>query len=483
MTPGRPPLRDAAAVVLTREGPGGLEVFWVQRTAGLGRRPAFAGFHAFPGGSVDATDAAAPDPLARAAVRELFEETGVLLGSAAPPGELSRLRKATLEGTLPHADAESLFEPGTSALTPAGRWITPDFARVRFDARFFLAALPARQSAEVWPGELQSGEWVTPRRALERWAQGEALLHPPALHVLRCLDEDSPDLAPRLCHPPFAPGFVAQRIEYQRGVWALPLRTPTLPPATHTCCYLLGDRDLVVVDPGASEPTEQARLHALVEGLLAEGRRLLAVVLTHHHVDHVLGARAVCEAFSAPLWAHARTAAHVGPVARELEDGEELVLRGPETRRWQVLHTPGHASGHLALLDPESRACVCGDLLSGASTVILDPPDGDLDAYLASLRRLQDLGVRTLYPAHGEPLTDAPERLGEALAHRAFREARIVGALGPSPQPLGRIACASYPDVPAAALPLAERTTLATLLSLERREMARRDGEEWARAD
>jgi len=182
----RPP-RPASAVILWRESAGGREVFWVRRGAGL----RFAGgFYAFPGGKVDAADAAlavsgaagAEAASIASACRELFEETGVLLGTArVATATRAELRRELLEGRQTFADV--LTATGTSLdaalLTPAGRWITPPFVPVRFDARFYLAELPAGQDAEVWPGELSDGGWIACSEALARWRDGRALLHPP----------------------------------------------------------------------------------------------------------------------------------------------------------------------------------------------------------------------------------------------------------------------------------------------------------------
>ncbi|MBI5547235.1 MAG: MBL fold metallo-hydrolase [Deltaproteobacteria bacterium] len=470
-------LRDAAAVILVRGSRDQREVFWVRR----GRGPAFAGFHAFPGGSVDEADGALPvaglpadqASLFVAAVRELFEETGVLLARGSGiRSDLSSVRRGLLEGRLGFGEAlqasGACLDP--ALVSPAGRWITPDFAPVRFDARFFLARLPEGQHAEVWPGELASGEWLAPSEALRCWERGQALLHPPALHILRSLaSADDDELLEALRRPRQVIDHVAQRIELQRGIRSLPLRTPTLPPASHTSCYLIGDREMLLVDPGSDDPAENMRMVRQARALRNEGRRLLAVVLTHHHRDHVLGSLVAKNELGAPVWAHRLTAEKVGGVDRLLEDGEELALGGELPMLLRVLHTPGHASGHLCLFEEQSRALLCGDMLSGASTIVIDPPDGDMELYLASLERLCALGPRTLFPAHGEVMPDGPERLAEAIAHRRWREERLLQTLSEGPLPLAELTRRAYSDVAPAALPFAERSTLASLSWLERR--------------
>jgi ribonuclease/clavin/mitogillin len=485
--PGMPPpppvvaTRPASVVVLYRGAPEGVEVFWVKREKAL----AFAGgFYAFPGGKVDKADAAVPVSgasgqeavLRVAAARELFEEAGVLVAEGAErPGaeEARELRRALLEKRLTW---EELLRRHGLALRAedfpeAGRWVTPEFAPVRFDTFFYLVEVPAWAQAEWWPGELAEAAWVKPAEALARWEQGTALLHPPALHVLRVMAGfDSPQGAlARLREPSHCPDFIAQRIEFQQGVRVFPLRTATLPPATHTNAYILGNGELLLVDPGADDEAEVTRLLALVEGLVADGLRPRAVLLTHHHGDHVGGARALKERLGLPLWCHARTAERLdGPVDRLLEEGEVLELAGTPVQRWRVLHTPGHAQGHLCLVDERTRAAVVGDMVASVGTIVIDPPEGDMGEYLKQLARLRDWPVTTLHPAHGTAIPDGPGKLQEYLDHRAAREARIVEAVPAEGATLAEVVGRAYVETPPFLYPVAERSALAVLLKLAR---------------
>src|SRR5262249_60614640 len=114
-----------------------------------------------------------------------------------------------------------------------------------------------------------------------------------------------------------------ERIEFQRGIVLVPLRAPTLPPATHTNCLLLGDEELWVVDPGSPYPEEQATLEKTLALLDEEGRRAVGILLTHHHLDHVGGAVALARKLSLPIAATAQTAEQLDfPVDRVLRDGD-----------------------------------------------------------------------------------------------------------------------------------------------------------------
>jgi glyoxylase-like metal-dependent hydrolase (beta-lactamase superfamily II) len=131
-----------------------------------------------------------------------------------------------------------------------------------------------------------------------------------------------------------------------------------------------------------------------------------------------------------PLWAHEETAVRVEtPVARRLVDGESIVLAGPVTERWRVLHTPGHAPGHVCLWNDEERAVVVGDMVASVGTILIDPVDGDMRVYLEQLGRLAALEARVALPAHGDPIDDPTVLFRRYVAHRLMREAKVLAAV------------------------------------------------------
>jgi glyoxylase-like metal-dependent hydrolase (beta-lactamase superfamily II)/8-oxo-dGTP pyrophosphatase MutT (NUDIX family) len=416
-------------------------------------------------------------------VRELFEETGVLLArelapEAAPPDGLVAARRRLLAGEADFAPlvAELGLTPDASRLVFAGRWLTPPFAPMRFDNRFFLLEWPraARAQPAVVPGELAGGEWVAPGEAVERWRRGEVLAAPPVLHILRVLAEDGPAAGlPRLIDTSEANLGPFRRIEFRPGILAIPLRTATLPPATHTNAYLLGHGELVLVDPGAADLDEQDRLRrALVAAQVGSGRHLAAIWLTHHHPDHVGGVAAVRQAFGLPVLAHRATAERLAArgiaVDGELVDGQRVVLDGEPPLAVRVVHTPGHARGHLCFLEETGRALVAGDLVAGVGTIVVDPPEGDMDAYLSSLAKALVLAPTVLLPAHGPAIRNGAAKLQEYIDHRLWREKRVLAAWQTGARTPRDMLPTVYDDVAPEAWPLAERQILAHLDRLRR---------------
>ncbi len=483
--------RDASAVVLFRHTSEGIEVFWLEREAKL----RFAGgFYAFPGGRVDAEDARVPVEGARgehakfiaAAARELFEETGVLKARHAErlvQLELDELRRALLAETL--GFAALLTQHGLTLhaddFVTAGRWVTPPYLSRGFDARFFLVESVAAHQAQVWKGELNFGEWITPAAALARWESGTALLHPPNLHAIQVMARftDVATAVAALRAPPHWSNGRAERIEFQRGIMLYPLVTPTLPPAMHTSAYVLGTGECLVVDPGSPDDEEVDRLVRFLRSLEPEGYRPKAIVLTHHHADHVSGARRLAEQLGLPVWAHERTADRSPvPVTRTLHDGEVLHLAGPMPMDFQVLHTPGHARGHVTLVHVATRAAVVGDMVAGFGTIVIDPPEGEMGEYLRQLSRLEALPVGTIYPAHGPVIPDGPEKLREYAMHRAWREAKVFEAIAsfPAEVELSAVVPLAYDDVAEFIWPIAERNTEAIVDKLVAEGRVRRDG-------
>ena len=238
-----------------------------------------------------------------------------------------------------------------------------------------------------------------------------------------------------------------------RGVRVLaPNPGPFTLDGTNT--WIVGENPAIVIDPG---PDDAGHLLSVLD---AAGP-VAAILVTHDHPDHEPGAARLCEAAGVAYRAH-----RPGPAGERLRDGEE-VTAGQVTLR--AVHTPGHASDHVAFFMAREGALFTGDAVLGRGTSVIAPPDGDLAAYLRSLRTMLDLGPRTIYPGHGPAVFNAVGKLREYLEHRALRERQVLESLGDGARTPEDIVPGIYAgEVPDEMFPAAARSVLAHLLKLER---------------
>lgn len=209
----------------------------------------------------------------------------------------------------------------------------------------------------------------------------------------------------------------------------VPVRTPTLAPATHTNTWVLGEGDMAVFDPASPWEGEQRMLYELLAERVAIGERVTHIVLTHHHHDHVAGAVALRDALGGdvPILAHEATAERVNMrIDATLDEGDTLEVGGCTL---DILHTPGHAPGHLVFKDRHTGAVVAGDMVAGIGTILIEPGDGHLGQYLDSLARMKAGGLTSLLPAHGPLLEQGEAVLAFYIAHRHQRTEQIRQAL------------------------------------------------------
>ena len=468
-----------------------------------------------------------------AALRESFEEVGLLL--AVGEDEAAFDAAAHAEALHPWRDRLNRSEVGVAefcshfGLRLDGRnlayyshWLTPPGAPKRFDTRFFCTLAPQGQQAQADLGEAQELMWLTPAEAMKA-ERGLKLLP-----VTRCTLEDLARFGRavdalgeamerrefRLNMPRFArtrkgsrivlpdelpyaevarldpegrgdasaeivPGEVVVLSPRVRRVTA-PNAGPMTGPGTNT--YLVAcpqTRRWTVIDPG---PTDEAHLQAV---LAAADGPIERIVVTHTHRDHSPGAAPLSKATGAPVLG--RVALHpawqdpdFSPASQPV-DGERLVL-GPEATL-RVLHTPGHASNHLCFLLEQERLLFTGDHVMQGSTVVINPPDGDMSAYLRSLHALLEEDLDGLAPGHGF-LVDEPHAVLRALIrHRLRRESKVLAALRQAaPCPAETLLPLVYDDVPESLHALARRSLLAHLLKLRDDGVAQSDQEIWSLA-
>ncbi len=541
-----PDARAAASLILLRDGAQGLEVLMLRRAERAGDMRSgvtvFPGGILDPrdrhahGHCVGADDATMSTRLgleiggldyAVAALRETFEEVGLLLAE----GEIDlgalrpwRERLQAGQGAIAEMCREQGLRLDMRGLAYFAHWLTPPGLPRRFDTRFFAALAPAAQEAEADRGEALELMWLAPRQALDP-QQGLKLLpvtgrilHELAAHAdagqamaaFRARTQVSLTMprraasvgGSRVVLPHELPYAEIARLDPEgRGdVWCdlqpgravrlsprvirvtAPNPGPMTGPGTNS--YLVGEGDAwTVIDPGpAAEPQLQSHLQAL---LAAAPGRIGQILVTHTHRDHSPAAAALARATGAVMLgrraAHAEWQDQGFAPARELQHGERLVLGADTTLR--AIHTPGHASNHLCYLLEQEKLLFTGDHVMQGSTVVINPPDGDMAAYLGALRSLLDEDLEWLAPGHGFLVAEPHAVLRGLIAHRLRREAKVLAALQASgPGTIDALLPHVYDDVPAALHPVAARSLLAHLLKLQADGIATRDGEVWSAA-
>ena len=252
-------------------------------------------------------------------------------------------------------------------------------------------------------------------------------------------------------------------------------RTPTLLPATHTNSYALGTRDVVLVEPATPFEDEQREWLTWARAQSGQGRNLVGIVLTHHHLDHVGGAEVFARELGLPIWAHEWTAGYFAKdrpdlvVSRHLREGEPIVLDGPRPERWDVLHTPGHAAGHVTLHSKDTSTLIVGDMVASVGTILIAKRDGGhMATYLRELERLQHLNAKLALPAHGDPIANPSALFEHYIRHRLKREGVVLAALTAktSALTLDELLPQAYADVDPAIFPIARLSLEAHLEKL-----------------
>ena len=256
---------------------------------------------------------------------------------------------------------------------------------------------------------------------------------------------------------------------------------------TGTGTYIVGRGEVAVIDPGPDLPDHLAAILRAVEG-----ERITAIAITHHHADHSPLAGALKAATGAVIWGCA-VAGHETVDTGEVpvEAGHDHDFR-PDINLcgggaikgsgWtlEAIPTPGHTSNHLCYALPQENACFTGDHIMGWSTTVITPPDGDMGAYLESLRSVRARDFATLWPTHGPPIRDVAPFIDAYLAHRQARIDQILDALKAGPARIADLVPRLYADVDPRLWPAAARSMQAAVIYLERRGMITARGEEFS---
>jgi len=248
-----------------------------------------------------------------------------------------------------------------------------------------------------------------------------------------------------------------------------------------TQTYLIGEREVAVIDPGPDLPEH---VDALVDAIAA--RPIVAIMCTHTHRDHSPAARPLAERIGAPIIGCAPLALEtVGPRADAAFDGDYAPDRVLADGDWVevdgepivAVATPGHTSNHLCFA--YRRALFSGDHVMGWSTTVVVPPDGDMAAYMQSLDKLRQRDDRIYYPAHGPAVEKPQQYVRHLMGHRMQREQQILRLIGEHARDIPDIVANAYPGLDPRLVPAAGGSVYAHLVDLERRALVSREGERW----
>ena len=545
--------RPAATVILARDTNDGIEVFMVQRTTEV----VFAkGMHVFPGGGLDPadhhdeiaslcvglTDATASNTLGIdkgglaywiAAIRECFEEAGLLLGyrhdnelvrlAAHEALRLSDLRSALAENKITFVDVlkAEQFRVATDKIAYYSHWITMPGRPKRYDTRFFVAQAPVGQVAKQDGYETVGHRWVRPADAIEKSRLGEIDLMFPTIKTLESLArfatvQELLDYArapkPKQLMAPrtgtgrdgkpeiLIPGDYAYAelgkidaagvgvgktyiepgvaVEIAPNVLRVTAGNPGMMTGPGTNSYLIGNHDtgIAVIDPGPP-------LAEHIDALLKAARGSIKWILcTHTHLDHSpatleLKARTGATVYGMPPPPYPNQDQTFAPDV-QVTHQQALQVAGATLR---VIHTPGHASNQVCYLHETERLMFTGDHIMQGSTVVINPPDGNMATYLTSLRLLFDEKIDFLAPGHGFLMDKPTEAVERILVHRQDRENKVVAALRTFKQPvtLEELVPVAYKDTAEKLHKVAMRSLFAHLQKLVEEQRVVYANERW----
>ncbi len=421
------------------------KVFFIKRQNYLA---VFPGYYATPGGKVDKTD---PETvieaielsqkypkIIHAMIRELKEELNFDL--------ISEIQKGTV-----------------LRIDDIGIAITPEFNPYRFKNYYFKITLSHEVDFDLDKNEVEFGEWNTPNDLLKRYELGHILAVPPAIVLLKTFAKNIGHHTPIHMTLPHDPATEVPMIESLFGVRQFLPLSNTFPPANRTNSFIIGDDFKVLIDPS---PKDQEELTKFLKSVDKIGFQ--AIMLTHHHPDHYEFSDFIARKYNVPIYLSEDCYQRIGEnyfsgiKIHFLKEGD--ILTKSLGREILVYSVPGHDEGQLALAPKTMEWFLVGDLIQTIGTVAILEPEGNMQKYFASLKKVIDLNPKNIIPSHGIILGGI-FKLEETLKHRIFRENQIIEGLKlnlSEDELIQRI----YPDLEARLIPYAKKTLKAHLVKI-----------------
>jgi glyoxylase-like metal-dependent hydrolase (beta-lactamase superfamily II)/8-oxo-dGTP pyrophosphatase MutT (NUDIX family) len=456
--------------------------------------PTFPEFWAFPGGGVSKEDVeyarkrsghGDDDQSLESLVtlfREVVEETG--LSKSKDGGWVivpSHVRKKLIEGpgAWTEALAEGMIHVDTSGASLVTERTTPPLAPVRYTNRFYHIHLGEyAPEPEHPPGrsEFTEFKWWDPEDILEQWRQGTARMAPPQVTFMRDIVDrcrEGRGILEILSDLAGKPPMGAHKIEFAPGVECLPIPTATLPPATHTNCFIIGQGDeLLLVDPAIQDGEGQAIIVERLNELESNSKRIKSILYTHRHTDHIGDRARIKEIVDVEVLGTSETLAAIGG-GTVIREGDIIDLG--DNLPWTVIETPGHCPGMVSLIS--KSGLLSADNVTMVGTILVPSADGDMHQYMNGLERLHALNPNLLFPSHG-PVCAAPMRvLSRTLKHRKERHSKVLNAVNMGLNRLADIAMSDYKNVPDAPESLVLDQTLSHLRGLVKEGLVVEEGD------
>ena len=397
---------DAVSIVITC----GDEIFAIQRQSFL---KAFPGYWAFPGGKVEAGDESLfiDHPLTSgiepnlfgAAVREGEEELGINLAHEIQSGNVEQIDYLGLA-------------------------VTPDFNPFRFATHFYRFRIKTKCKFVIDANEAAVAQWMKAKDLLDLYANGMIIAVPPVINIIEHLGRNSDTKSVPGLNFAYDSENHVPYIESIKSVRQLMPLSNTLPPATRTNAFLIGDGGpKILLDPS---PKDQAEYLKLKNTIALFG--LDKILLTHHHPDHHESAPDLARDLKVPMLmsrdTHTRLTKKNSDYFQDIQI--DFVKEGDVVTKWLgrevVIHeVPGHDEGQIALAPTDLSWFIAGDLFQGVGTVVIGDDEGDMKKYFQTLEKIIAMNPRVLFPSHGIGLGGV-NILVNTLAHRKQREQDVL---------------------------------------------------------